>query len=113
MVFLSKQYQIVDKLGTMILTFFYLSQLTNAPGTAVEHRSISQQIIQYFKATYQVNFPFFLLQILGKTKKDANQSCYNVFNTSTALNLGLDMIAKGVIQPGQLLIMTPYRAQHN
>ena len=79
----------------------------------MEHRLISQQIIQYFKATYQVNSSLFLLQVSGKTKKDANQSRYNVSNASIALNLRLDMIAKGVMKLGQLLIMTSYRTQHN
>ena len=96
-VLLSEQYQMVDELKTMISTFFYSSQLTNAPRTAVEHCPISQQIIQYFKATYQVNFPLLLLQVSGETKRDANQSCYNISNASTALNLGLDMITKEVI----------------
>ena len=97
MVFLNKQYQMVDTLGTMVLIFFYSSQLTNSPETAVEHYSISQQIIQYFKTIYQVNSPLFLLQVLGETKRDANKSCYNISNVSAVLNLGLDMIAKGVI----------------
>ena len=69
MVFLSKQYRIVDNLGTVVSTLFYSSQLINVPETTVEHCPISQQIIQYFKATYQVNSPLLLLQILSKTKK--------------------------------------------
>ena len=108
MVLLSEQYRMVGKLRTIVSTFFYSSQLTNTPRTAVEHCPIFQQIIQYFKATYQVNSPLFLLEVLGETKRDVNQSCYNISNASTALNLGLDMIAKRVIQPRQLLIMIFY-----
>ena len=61
MVLLSEQYRMVNKIGTMLSILFYSSQLTNALVTAVEHRPISQQIIQYFKATYQVNSLLLLL----------------------------------------------------
>ena len=60
-----------------------------------------------------MNSPLFLLQVLGKIKRNANKSCFNVSNASAALSLGLDMIAKRVIQPGQLLIMIPYQVQYN
>lgn len=110
-VLLNEQYRMVDVMGSMVLTLFYSSQLTNAPGTNVRDRPRSQQIVKYLHTVYNVNSPFLLLQVHGTTLQDANKSKYNVESASAALTLGLDMIDKKVIQPQDLLIMTSYRAQ--
>ena len=101
----------MDAIVSMVSTPFYSSQLANAPGTDIRHRALSQEIIQYLHTFYKVNSPFLLLQVKGKASQDSNKSRYNVDKASVALNLGLDMIQKMVIQPRQRLIMASYRAQ--
>ena len=111
-VLLHEQYRMVEDIGSMVSNVFYHGQLTNGPGTKLQDRSLLQDIAEYFDTAYGVKSPLLLLDVDGTTSHDANKLRYNSRSASAALNLGLDMIRKGVLQPGQLLIMTSYWAQY-
>ena len=95
----------------MVSKFFYSNLLSNAPSTAIQSRPRLQRIIQYLFTVYSAKSPVILLAVSGTKMQDANRSRFNLDNASAAMNLGIDMISRGVIKPRDLLIITSYCAQ--
>ena len=110
-VLFDEQYRMVESIETMVSKFFYSNLLSNAPSTAIQSRPRLQRIIQYLSAVYSAQTPVILLAVSGTEMQDANWSRFNPDNALAAMNLGIDMVSRGVIKPRDHLIMTLYCAQ--
>ena len=110
-VLLNEQYRMVESIGTMVSKLFYSNLLSNALLTAIQSRPRLQRIIQYLSAVSLAKTPVILLAVSGTKMQDANQSRFNPDNASVAMNLGINIVSRGVIKPRDLLIMTSYCAQ--
>ena len=110
-VLLNQQFRMVDSIETMVSKLFYSNLLSNTPSTAIQFRPRSLGITDYLTSVYSAKSPVILLAVSGTKIQDANKFRFDPEKTSVALNLGLDMVSRGVIKPRDLLIMTSYRAQ--
>ena len=112
LILLNKQYRMVSQIGSMVSSLFYAGKLVSGPGTAIGVRPGLRQIAGYFRSVYDIDSPLMLLEVSGTVSSNASKSRSNSQNASAALNLGINMINKGKIQPQDLLIITSYRAQY-